>query len=117
MNNEKIRCGIYCRVSTENQAREGFSLSEQRKRWRNFFLKIKNKWFKRYFRILAKKFNKISKLIVNPNVVNALKLEVDNGNEEIHSEIKFSPLNLLNVVKLLLSYNLNSTLPPVEFSA
>ncbi|MDY5875182.1 MAG: hypothetical protein SPJ74_03825 [Bacilli bacterium] len=43
MNNEKIRCGIYCRVSTEDQAREGFSLSEQRKRWRNFFLKIKNK--------------------------------------------------------------------------
>ncbi len=32
MNNEKIRCGIYCRVSTEDQAREGFSLSEQRER-------------------------------------------------------------------------------------
>ena len=63
MNNEKIRCGIYCRVSTEDQAREGFSLSEQRKRWRNFFLKIKNKWFKRYFRILAKKFNKIISFI------------------------------------------------------
>ena len=60
--NKKI-CGLYMRVSTEDQAREGFSLSEQRKRWKNFFLKIKNKWFKRYFRILAKKFNKIISFI------------------------------------------------------
>ena len=27
---EKINCGIYMRVSTEDQAREGFSLGEQK---------------------------------------------------------------------------------------
>ena len=32
MNNEKIKCGIYMRVSTEDQAREGFSLPEQKER-------------------------------------------------------------------------------------
>ena len=32
MNEEKKICGIYTRVSTEDQAREGFSLSEQRER-------------------------------------------------------------------------------------
>ncbi len=29
---EKINCGIYMRVSTEDQAREGFSLREQKER-------------------------------------------------------------------------------------
>ena len=32
MDNEKKLCGIYMRVSTEDQAREGFSLSEQKER-------------------------------------------------------------------------------------
>ena len=32
MNNEKKLCGIYMRVSTEDQAREGFSLPEQKER-------------------------------------------------------------------------------------
>lgn len=31
MNNEKKIAGIYIRVSTEDQAKEGFSLSEQKK--------------------------------------------------------------------------------------
>lgn len=31
MNEEKKLCGIYMRVSTEDQAREGFSLSEQKR--------------------------------------------------------------------------------------
>ena len=30
MNSEKKLCGLYMRVSTEEQAREGFSLPEQR---------------------------------------------------------------------------------------
>ena len=30
MDNEKKLCGIYMRVSTEDQAREGFSLPEQK---------------------------------------------------------------------------------------
>lgn len=34
MNNEKKIAGIYIRVSTEDQAREGFSLPEQEKRLR-----------------------------------------------------------------------------------
>ena len=34
MNNEKKVAGIYIRVSTEDQAREGFSLPEQEKRLR-----------------------------------------------------------------------------------
>ena len=38
MNKEKKLCGIYMRVSTEDQAREGFSLPEQKER-----LKIANK--------------------------------------------------------------------------
>ncbi len=32
MNEEKKKCGLYMRVSTEDQAREGFSLPEQRER-------------------------------------------------------------------------------------
>ena len=32
MDNEKKLCGIYMRVSTEDQAREGFSLPEQKER-------------------------------------------------------------------------------------
>ncbi|HIT37876.1 MAG TPA: hypothetical protein IAB59_05325 [Candidatus Onthousia faecipullorum] len=32
MNNEKKLCGLYMRVSTEDQTREGFSLPEQRER-------------------------------------------------------------------------------------
>ena len=34
MNEEKKKCGLYMRVSTEDQAREGFSLPEQEKRLR-----------------------------------------------------------------------------------
>ncbi len=30
MSEEKKKCGLYMRVSTEDQAREGFSLPEQR---------------------------------------------------------------------------------------
>ena len=33
--NKKI-CGLYMRVSTEDQAREGFSLSEQKERLKAF---------------------------------------------------------------------------------
>lgn len=34
MNNERKVAGLYIRVSTEDQAREGFSLPEQEKRLR-----------------------------------------------------------------------------------
>ena len=36
MNEEKKKCGLYMRVSTEDQAREGFSLPEQRERLEAF---------------------------------------------------------------------------------
>ena len=36
MGEEKKKCGLYMRVSTEDQAREGFSLSEQRERLETF---------------------------------------------------------------------------------
>ena len=36
MNEEKEKCGLYMRVSTEDQAREGFSLPEQRGRLESF---------------------------------------------------------------------------------
>ena len=36
MNNNEIVCGIYLRVSTEDQAREGFSLGEQKERLEAF---------------------------------------------------------------------------------
>ena len=36
MNNEKKLCGLYMRVSTEDQAREGFSLPEQKERLKQF---------------------------------------------------------------------------------
>ena len=36
MEEEKKRCGLYMRVSTEDQAREGFSLPEQRERLESF---------------------------------------------------------------------------------
>ncbi|MDO4282760.1 MAG: recombinase family protein [Clostridia bacterium] len=37
MNEEKKKCGLYLRVSTEDQAREGFSLPEQKERLESFF--------------------------------------------------------------------------------
>ena len=36
MNEEKKLCGLYLRVSTEDQAREGFSLPEQKERLEQF---------------------------------------------------------------------------------
>ena len=36
MNEEKKKCGLYMRVSTEDQAREGFSLPEQIERLEAF---------------------------------------------------------------------------------
>ena len=36
LNEEKKKCGLYMRVSTEDQAREGFSLPEQRERLETF---------------------------------------------------------------------------------
>ena len=36
MKDEKKKCGLYMRVSTENQAREGFSLPEQKERLESF---------------------------------------------------------------------------------
>ena len=36
MNEEKKKCGLYMRVSTEGQAREGFSLPEQKERLESF---------------------------------------------------------------------------------
>ena len=36
MNKEKKKCGLYMRVSTEDQAREGFSLPEQKERLETF---------------------------------------------------------------------------------
>ncbi|MBO5143089.1 MAG: recombinase family protein [Clostridia bacterium] len=36
MDNEKKKCGLYVRVSTEDQAREGFSLPEQKERLESF---------------------------------------------------------------------------------
>ena len=36
MNNEKKLCGLYMRVSTEDQAREGFSLLEQFCKFKNY---------------------------------------------------------------------------------
>ena len=36
MNEEKKKCGLYMRVSTEDQAREGFSLPERRERLKTF---------------------------------------------------------------------------------
>ena len=38
MNNEKKVAGLYIRVSTEDQASEGFSLPEQEKRFKGFNL-------------------------------------------------------------------------------
>ena len=36
MKEEKKKCGLYMRVSTEDQAREGFSLPEQKERLESF---------------------------------------------------------------------------------
>ena len=37
MGEEKKKCGLYMRVSTEDQAREGFSLPEQKERLEAFY--------------------------------------------------------------------------------
>ena len=36
MNDEEKKCGLYMRVSTDDQAREGFSLPEQKERLEDF---------------------------------------------------------------------------------
>ena len=36
LKDEKKKCGLYMRVSTEDQAREGFSLPEQKERLESF---------------------------------------------------------------------------------
>lgn len=41
MNDEKKKCGLYLRVSTDDQVREGFSLPEQKERL-ELFCKLKN---------------------------------------------------------------------------
>ena len=43
MKDEKKKCGLYMRVSTEDQAREGFSLPEQKERLESF-CKFKGFW-------------------------------------------------------------------------
>ena len=43
MEEQKKICGIYTRVSTEDQAREGFSLPEQEKNFKGFNLFNKKK--------------------------------------------------------------------------
>ena len=54
MNNERKVAGLYIRVSTEDQAREGFSLPEQEKRLRALcefkgydIYKLQRRWNKR----------------------------------------------------------------------
>ena len=42
MNEENKKCGLYMRVSTEDQAREGFSLPEQNKVALYLFNKLNN---------------------------------------------------------------------------
>ena len=59
MDNNKKICGLYLRVSTENQAREGFSLPEQKQRLEDF-CKFKGYIIKDYYEdagISAKKGN------------------------------------------------------------
>ena len=59
MNENKKICGLYMRVSTEDQAREGFSLSEQKERL-EAFCKFKGYEIKDYYEdagISAKKGN------------------------------------------------------------
>ena len=59
MNSEKKICGLYMRVSTEDQAREGFSLPEQKTRLEEF-CKFKGYEIKDYYTdagISAKKGN------------------------------------------------------------
>lgn len=51
MDSEKKLCGLYMRVSTEDQAREGFSLPEQRERLEQF-CKFKNYEIVDYFKDL-----------------------------------------------------------------
>lgn len=48
MEDEKKICGLYLRVSTEDQAREGFSLSEQKERL-EAFCKFKGYTIKDYY--------------------------------------------------------------------
>ncbi len=44
MKDEKKKCGLYMRVSTEDQAREGFSLPEQKERLKQELQKFKGFW-------------------------------------------------------------------------
>jgi site-specific DNA recombinase len=41
MKDEERICGLYLRVSTEDQAKEGFSLPEQKERLENYFLLLR----------------------------------------------------------------------------
>ena len=60
MNNDKKIAGIFIRVSTEDHAREGFSLPEQEKRFKGFNLFNKRK-LKKQLVILIMKWTKLLK--------------------------------------------------------
>lgn len=53
MNEEKKIAGLYIRVSTEDQAREGFSLPEQEKRLRAMCVNIKVMKYMMFIKMLV----------------------------------------------------------------
>lgn len=60
MNNDKKIAGIFIRVSTEDHAREGFSLPEQEKRFKGFNL-FNKKEIEKATRNLIMKWTKLLK--------------------------------------------------------
>lgn len=75
MDNEKKVAGLYIRVSTEDQAREGFSLPEQEKRLRAmceykgyeiYKLAIIGLHLKNYYKILMMKWMNMPKNFMKP---------------------------------------------------
>ena len=61
MEENKKKCGLYLRVSTEDQAREGFSLPEQKERL-EMFCKFKNYEIIDYLKVKEKVKNMLDKI-------------------------------------------------------
>ena len=117
MSEEKKKCGLYMRVSTEDQAREGFSLPEQRERL-EAFCKFKDYEIVDYYEdagISAKtgnhrpEFERLKNDIKAKkiNTIVALKLDRITSLDCVNDEINTTSANGKMISRLLMSVSQN----------
>ncbi len=101
MNEEKKKCGLYMRVSTEDQAREGFSLPEQKERLKD---DIKSK---RINTIVALKLDRITRSIYDWENLMTFLDENNAYLDCVNDEINTTSANGKMISRLLMSVSQN----------